>query len=472
VAAPEELSAQPLTQEEPEGADHSPGPRIGSRYRTRLTALLGVAGALALTIAALAAWSVPRHWFGDARQTPRLSIVVLPFANLGSEAGQQFFVDGLTEDLTTDLSRLADMLVISRDTAFTYKNKPIDVRSIGRELGVRYVLEGGVQRSDDQVRINAQLIDAETDTHLWAERFDRSISDWFALQNEITGRIAVALNVTLIQSEAARPTEHPDALDHIFRGRAAIYKPASRGNFAEAIVEFEQALTLDPNSVEAQSRLATALASRVLDDMSDAPKTDIERGNALVERALAVAPASPLAHFAKAQLLRAQHRCEAAIPEYETVLAVNRNALASIGNIGRCKIFLGQIDAGVSLEEQAIRLSPRDPFLGVWYFRIGQARLLQGRTDEAIDWLEKARNVNSAFRFVAAWLAAAHSLKGDASRAAADLAQAHRLSGNGWPLSIAQERSGSAKDFTAPATRAMLETTYLAGLRQAGVPEK
>jgi adenylate cyclase len=189
------------------------------------------------------------------------------------------------------------------------------------------------------------------------------MGDLFALQNEITGRVAIALNLTLIASEAARPTEHPDALDHIFRGRAAIYKPASRQNFAEAIAEFEQALTLDPGSVEAQSRLASALASRVLDAKIGVAKADIERGNGLVEQALAEDPASPLAHFAKAQLLRAQHHCEAAIPEYETVLAANRNALSAIGNIGRCKIYLGLMDDGVALEEQAIRLSPRDPFI-------------------------------------------------------------------------------------------------------------
>ena len=443
-----------------------------SRYWTRRAIMAGVVGALVLAAAVTAAWNLLPLWFAGARPVPRLSIVVLPFANLGGDPGQQYFADGITEDLTTDLSRLADMLVISRDTAFTYKEKLVNAKRIGHELSVRYVLEGSVQRSANQVRINAQLIDAESDTHLWAERFDRRIGDLFALQNEITGRIASALNLTLIASEAARPTEHPDALDHIFRGRAAISKPASRQNFAEEIAEFEQALTLDPGSVEAQSRLASALASRVLDDMSGMARVDIERGNGLAEQALAKDPASPLAHFAKAQLLRAQHHCEAAIPEYETVLADNRNALSSIGNIGRCKIYLGLMDDGVALEEQAIRLSPRDPFLGVWYFRIGQARLLQSRIDEAIQWLEKAHNANSAYPFVPAWLAAAYGLKGDLPRAAAELAEARRLSGNGSPTSIAAERTGSAKDFTVPVTRVLLETTYFTGLRQAGVTEK
>ena len=345
---------------------------------------------------------------------------MLPFANLAGDPAQQYFADGITEDLTTDLSRLADMLVISRDTAFAYKGKSVNAKRIRSELGVRYVLDGSVQRSGDQLRINTQLIDTETDANLWAQQFDRNIADLMAVQSEITGRIAIALNLKLIASEAARPTEHPDALDHIFRGRAAIYRPASRQNFAAAIAEYQQALALDPHSVEAMSRLAAALSSRLLDNMSGAIDADIEQANHLVEQALAAAPESPLAHFAKAQLLRAQHRCKAAIPEYETVLAANRNVVAAIGNIGRCKIYLGLLDDGVALEEQAIRLSPRDAFLSIWYFRIGQARLLQARVDEANGWLEKANNENSAYSFVRAWLAAAYGLKGDLPRAATE----------------------------------------------------
>ena len=136
--------------------------------------------------------------------TPRLSIVVLPFTNLSDDREQQYFADGITEDVTTDLSRLPDMFVISRNTAFTYRNKPVDTKQIGRELCVRYVLEGSARRSGSQVRINAQLIDAETDAHLWAERFDSDRGDLFALQNEITGRIAIALGIELIAAGLAR----------------------------------------------------------------------------------------------------------------------------------------------------------------------------------------------------------------------------------------------------------------------------
>ena len=462
---------QPLRPPESDHADHPPGANL-RRFRRHHRFILAGVGVLLLIAAATAAWKVPLGWLRGASPMPRLSIVVLPFANLAGDPAQQYFADAITEDLTTDLSRLADMLVISHDTAVTYKDRPVDAKRIGRELGVHYLLEGSVERSGKQVRVNAQLINTETDAHLWAERFDRDIGDLLAMQNEITGRIAVALDLKLIASEAARPVGHADALDHIFRGRAEIYKPASPANFAAAIGEFQQALALDPGSVEGQGRLATALATRVLDEMSDTADADLEQANRLIEHVLATVPDDPLAHFAKGQLLRARHDCDAAIPEYEAVLAADRNALSSIGNIGRCKINLGQLDDGVALEERAIRLSPRDPFLVVWNFRIGQARLLQGRVDEAIGWLEKAHDENPALPFVAVWLAAAYGLEGDLPRAAAELAEARKLGGNRAPISIAAERIGSFRDFTSPPTKELLETTFLAGLRQAGLPDE
>jgi len=187
------------------------------------------------------------------RPPPPLSIVVLPFTNLSNDPDQEYFADGLTDDLSTDLSRIAGSFVIARGTAFTYKGKAVEGKQIGAELGVRYVLEGSVRRSGNRVRVNAQLIDAETDAHLWAERFDRGIGDLFALQDEITSRIAVELNLELIAAEAARPINHPDAVDYIFRGRAAQSKPPTRDNYAEAVGWFERALELDPRSADAQS---------------------------------------------------------------------------------------------------------------------------------------------------------------------------------------------------------------------------
>jgi adenylate cyclase len=362
------------------------------------------------------------------------------------------------------------MFVISRNTAFTYRNKPVDTKQIGRELGVRYVLEGSVRRSGSQLRVTAQLIDAETDAHLWAERFDRDTGDLFALQNEITSRIAVALNLELVAVEAARPTEHPDALDYILRGRAAYAKPPERGKYAEAISLFERALALDPRSVEAQSELARSLIGRVLDDMTNSSAADIERAKGLSEQALAASPRSPLAHYARGQVLRAQLRYAEAIPEYEMAIAFNRNWGAALHALGQCKLFSGSIEETIPLLEQAIRLSPRDPQLGNWDCQIGTVHLLQSRTDEAIIWLEKARNATPAFSGIRAWLASALALKGETERAAAELAEARRLSGDDRYSSIA--RLKAVGSFGLPKIRALSEATFFAGLRLAGMPEE
>ena len=292
---------------------------------------------------------------------PRLSIVVLPFANLSDDRDQQYLADGLTEDLTTDLSNISGTFVISRNSAFTYKGKSVDARQVGRELGVRYVLEGSIRRSANQIRVNAQLIDAESNAHLWAERFDRDAADLFELGNEITGQIANSLGVQLIRAEANRPTENPDARDYILRGRAVRNAPRSRETFAEAIRLYELALALDPQSVEAQSRLAQQLSGRVLEGLTDTKAADITRAEALIAQALATSPHDPQAHYAKGQLLRAQRRCAEAIPEYELVLAVNRNWAYALSHIGRCKTYLGLLEEAIALQQQAIRLSPRDP---------------------------------------------------------------------------------------------------------------
>jgi adenylate cyclase len=360
---------------------------------------------------------------------PRLSIVVLPFANLGNDPEQQYFADGITDDLTTDLSRLAEMVVISRNTAFTYQGKRVDTKQIGRELCVRYVLEGSVRRSGNRVRVNAQLIDAETDAHLWAERFDGDTSDLFALQDEITSRIANTLGVELIAAEVARPTENPDALEYILRGRAACHKPESRESIAEAIGWFEHALELDPHAPEAQIRLANVFISRPLYAISDSAAVDLARADGLVDQALAVSPRNALAHVVKGQVLRGQCRPEEAVSEYETALALDHNSVGALNGLAWCNLYAGLPDEAISFAEKAISLSPRDPGIGDQYFIIGTARLLQSRFDEAITWLEKARNARPSLPVARSRLVAAYALKGVPERAAAELAEARRLVG-------------------------------------------
>jgi TolB-like protein len=372
--------------------------------RDRVTGItIGLAAVVALVIAASAWWLWPAtkpastpavaaaSSVAQTLAAPRLSIVVLPFANLSSDPEQQYFADGITEDVTTDLSRIANSFVISRNTAFTYRDKRVDTKQIGRELGVRYVLEGSVRRTGSRVHVNAQLIDAETDKHLWAEQFDGDIGDLFALQNEITSRIAVALNLELTNREAARPTDNRDALDFILRGRAALMKRLStRDKADETLGLFERALTLDPHSVEAQSWVAYTLATRAGDGWSAAPGADLERAAEVVGQALAEAPRDWFAHHAKGSVLLRQGKVEDAIPEFETALRLNPNSLGSLDLLAFSKLMTGSIEEAIPNEERAIRLSPGDPSLNIYYNTMGMAHLLLSRPDEAIVWFEKA----------------------------------------------------------------------------------
>jgi adenylate cyclase len=401
---------------------------------------------------------------------PRLSIIVLPFSNLSNDPEQQYLADGITEDLTTNLSRIAHMFVISRNTAFTYKDKPINTRQIGRELGVRYVLEGSVQRSSNRVRINAQLIAAETDAHLWAERFDREMGDLFALQDEITRGIAGALNAKLIAAEAARPTDHPDALDYILRGRALSDGWPTEEDYVQAVRLFEQALTLDPKSVEAQTWLADVLSLHTIRQPTDRATADIARAEELVKQALAASPRDSHAHYDKAQIFRAQGRCREAIPEFETAISLNPNFASAYANLGWCKFLTGSIEEVIPLEEKALRLIPRGLFVGVLYQRIGTAHLLQSHYQDAIRWLENARNATPWPGEVRSYLASAYALTGEDERAAAELAEARRMSPDDRYSSIARLRT--VEHFGAPKNRALREATYFAGLRKAGVPEE
>ena len=249
------------------------------------------------------------------------------------------------------------MFVISRNTAFTYRNKPIDTKQIGRELGD--VLEGSVRRSADKVRVNAQLVDAETGAHLWAERFDREFGDLFALENEITARIANTLGWELIGLEVARPPAQPDALDYILRGRAELANGRRSENIANAMSNFECALALDPRSAEAAGRLAHALVLRAqyMNPVAAAP--DFQRADDLIAQALALSPREPSAHIAKGALLWRMRRWEEAMPEFEAVLAVDRNYPGAVAQLGVCKYLTGGSDReSIALAEQAIRLSP------------------------------------------------------------------------------------------------------------------
>jgi adenylate cyclase len=271
-------------------------------------------------------------------------------------------------------------------------------------------------------------------------------------------------------AEAARLTGHPDALDYILRGRAASYKPPSRDKYDETIGLYERALALDPRSVEAQSYLAIQLTARVLDNMTDTAAADIARAEGLAGQALASSPTGGLAHYAKGQVLRAQNRYGEAIPEYETALAFNRNWMGAYAPLGWCKLHNGSMDETIPLAEQAIRLSPRDPLIGNWYFQTGAVHLLQSRTNEAIVWFEKAHSANPVRPIVHAYLASGYALKGETEHAVSELAEARRLSGDDRYSSIGCLKAVGY--FGATKIRALYETTLFVGLRKAGMPEE
>jgi tetratricopeptide (TPR) repeat protein len=269
------------------------------------------------------------------------------------------------------------MLVISHHTAATYRNKPVDTKQIGRELRVRYVLEGSVRRLGNRVRVNAQLIDAETDAHLWADRFDGDTSDLFALQDEITSQIAFALNIELTVAEASRPTEHAGTMDYVFRGRALFQgRSPSRNSYAEAIRLLERALALDPQSAEAQTWLAGVLVNRVNTSLTDTRAADLARAEKLVDRALAASRRTFYAHYVKGTVLRNRNRWDEAILQFETELSLNRNSVGALQGLGWCKLYTGSLDEAILIAEHAIRIGPRDPSIGFRYLLIGTVHLL------------------------------------------------------------------------------------------------
>ena len=245
-------------------------------------------------------------------------------------------------------------------------------------------------------------------------------------------------------------------------------KVPTRQNYAEQIALYERALALDPASEKAQGYMAAQLAARVLDQMTASAASDLARAETLADRALAAFSSRPLAHYAKGQVLRAQQRFEDAIPEYETVLALNRNWVHAIAALGYCRFVTGAMEEAIPAQERAIRLSPRDPQIWLYYFWIGQAHLLQSRPDQAIPWFEKAHIANPDQPFPHAYLAAAYGLKGESSRAAAELAQARNLASDDRYSNLARLRA--VGPFGGSEIRALFEATYFAGLRRAGMP--
>ena len=279
----------------------------------------------------------------------RLSIVVLPFANLSSDPGQDYLVDALTDELTTSLARIHGTFVIAHNTAMTFKGKPVDAKAIGKDLGVRYVLEGSAQPSGDQMRVNAQLIDAETGAHLWAEQFDTPRADLLQTQDAIVAHLTRAIGLRLSDAEAARlkrtPAANPDAEDLALQCQAGSDKAGWIGKEADAAYALcEQALTIDPKNVRALQMLGVKFWVPAALGVSDDPKGDLERADELESKALALDPDWTWPHDVKGSILREQRRTEEAVAEHERALALDPSNMDAAAQLGIDNRFLGRFD--------------------------------------------------------------------------------------------------------------------------------
>src|SRR5271166_6336611 len=330
---------------------------------------------------------------------PRLSMVVLPFANIGGDPEQEHFVDGVTESLTTDLSRIRHAVVIGRNTAFSHKGKAADLKRMGRELNVRYVLEGSVQRGGNRMRVNVQLIDAETGNHLWAERFDKPFADLFDMQDEIVARLAGALNTELAAAEARRAEQapNPDSMDHYFQGMAWLNKGLSLDNMAQARSFFDRALTANPDNVDA------LIGSARVDALSGANSlvTDPTAAFAAAEAKLIKALSSVRDHARALLYLGLVHiwtkRAAEGIAECEHALELDRNLAEAHSAIGLGKIFVRRAEETEAHIAEALRLSPRDTVAYLWMTNVGIAKNQVASWEQAVGWLRRAIEANRNF---------------------------------------------------------------------------
>jgi adenylate cyclase len=403
-----------------------------------------------------------------------MSIVVLPFLNLSGDPQQDRISDGITDSLTTDLSRaIPGSFVVSRDTAFAYKGKAADARRIGRELDVRYVVEGSVLPDGDVVRVNSQLVDARTGGHLWAERFDLKRSDVLAVQDDIVGRLSRAIGLKMIESEARRSerAKSPEAHDLVLRATALVNRPTSKATMEQARQLFVQALEIDEDNAEAQAGIATTHIFEVLNGYHATGNSErLDLADVLLTRALATDPHALLALKAKAALLRAQGHFDEAIMTAESVIAENPGEPWAYKEIGLSNLYLGRVEQSLGWFAKADRFGPRDPSRWSWLDSRGHALILLGRDREAIRYLRMALDANPNAVSPHAFLAAAYALTGRMDEAHEELGQYARLRA-GEAVARFRRDTPVPLRLTGPSYQQLFERLK-EGLRSAGMPER
>jgi adenylate cyclase len=419
-------------QAQPQTAVQAAAPK----KRSALAPLASAVAALLILIGG-GAWWVLAGEGSDPPGAARLSIVVLPFTNLSNGPAQDYFADGVTENLTTELSRLPNSFVISRNTAFTFKGKNLDAKAIGKELGVRYALEGSVQRDQNRVLVNAQLIDVESDAQVWADRFEDDVADLFKLQDEVVVRLARTLQIELVNVEAQRSLHdrprNPDAIDLTMRGLAILNQLATKTSSDEARDLFEQALTLDPNNADALAGAARVDAVEAAFGSSGKSTDLYARAMQRTDRALLLDPNQARAHFTKALLIMFKARPNDAasaneiIAEAEASLRANPSFPWGYWPMAVGEMLLGHYEQSISQLQQAMKISPRDPNIGIWHMEIGRSLLALTRYDAAIQ--EALKAIDSGYRTAQSYagLAAFDAAADKMPEAKAALAEALKL---------------------------------------------
>ncbi len=403
----------------------------------------------------------------DKSEPPRLSIVVLPFTSLGVDAEHELFVDGVTENLTTELSRINNAFVVARNTAFTYKGKPVDAKQIGRELNVRYILEGSIQRGGSRMRVNVQLIDAITGNHLWADRFDKPMADLFDMQDEIVSQLANQLRPELLAAEARRAEQEvdPDSVDLYFQG-VQWFTKGGPDNIERARGYFERAVALDPTNIDALVGAARADVLVGAIYTTDHRAERLAAAEALLIKGISIAPRNYWAHLWLGFILIQTNRASRAIGELERTLALNRNLGAAHAWIGQAKITMGRAEEAEAHVNEAFRLSPNDAVTFIWTQIQGLAKLHLGADEEAAALFRRSVDSSRSYPLNHFYMAAALAHLGRLDEARAEVKAGLALAPR---YSIARFQSMAESDN--PTYLAQRER-ILEGLRKAEVPEE